>query len=181
MDDTFTPYSLIPAPVKAFVGDITGLSTKETEYTEDFFGDSDLQMMKTLIAEKLKENPKAKSGAIQYKDYPTGESGVYYKGGFDKVVDIFKSPEQRIKKTLGQFTWKRDNEGNIIINDQFNFNDASRVQQDKGTLEKLKGLSADILHEDHDIFSYGSLRKAASYFGSPEGEGARFKINLGKL
>jgi hypothetical protein len=42
-------------------------------------------------------------------------------------------------------------------------------------------LSADILHEDHDILSYGSLRKAASYFGSPEGEGARFKINLGKL
>lgn len=179
-DDSFKAFSIIPAPARAFLQDITGIGDEST-YDKSFFHDSDLKIMKEMISEKIKENPKAVSGSIQYKDYPTKESGVYRKGGFDKVVDVFTDPEQRVKKTLGQFAWSKDTEGNIIIKDQFNFNDAPT--EDMSLLDRLKTIKSDLDYENLSFVdnTYGALRKTAQMLGSPEGKGAKFNINLGKI
>lgn len=187
MDDTFESFAIIPAPARALATDVMSnlfgydLNTFGPTGAEFFHG-KDLQVMKDLIKEKIKKNPNAKSGVIEYKDYPTNVEGVYHKGGFDKVVDIFSDPEQRVKKTLGQFSWKKDDQGNIRIADQFNFNDAP-AKDEMDLLERLRAVQADLDYEGLNFYdnTYGAIRKTAQMFGSPEGSGRMFDINLGKL
>ena len=94
------------------------------------------------------------------------------------VTDIFTDPEQRVKKTLGQFSYEIV-DGQIKITDQFNFNDAPEERQDIPLTDKIKTIIADI-EQENLTSNYGKVRKAAQHLGSPEGQGALFnlKINL---
>ena len=174
-------FDLINAPVKAFANDVVfnsvlpGNLQNEMTFDEDFFESSDLKFIKEQVEERVKETGQTK-GMFEYKHYPSGTRSVERKGG--SVTDIFTDPEQRVKKTLGQFSYEIV-DGQIKITDQFNFNDAPKERQDMSLTDKIKTITADI-EQENLTSNYGKVRKAAQHLGSPEGQGALFnlKINL---
>ena len=179
---------LIPSPVKALVGDVFMNSVVKSNqdnivYGNDFFAKSDMNFIKQSIKKKIKDNPSMKEGGIiEYKDYPGGSTSVERTGdNIKKVTDIFFKPEERVKKTLGQYGFRLNKDGGYDIEDRFNFNDAKAKDQDKSIGEKLDTVQADIEQEGISKISYGAIRKVAQHLGSSEGTGATFKLNLENL
>ena len=172
-------FDLIPAPVKAMVNDVVfnsllpGKLQNKMTFDEGFFAESDLSFIKERVKERIKETGKSK-GNVEYKHYPSGSRSVERKGG--SVTDIFTDPEQRVKKTLGQFGYEVI-DGKIKITDRFNFNDAPENRQDIPLSEKLKTITADIKKENLQS-NYGKVRKIAQHLGSSEGQGATFKLEI---
>jgi hypothetical protein len=172
-------FDLIPAPVKAMVNDVVfnsllpGKLQNKMTFDEDFFAESDLSFIKEIVKERIKKTGKSK-GNVEYKHYPLGSRSVERKGG--SVTDIFTDPEQRVKKTLGQFGYEVI-DGKIKITDRFNFNDAPENRQDIPLSEKLKTITADIKKENLQS-NYGKVRKIAQHLGSSEGQGATFKLEI---
>lgn len=170
---------LTPAPLKAMANDILfnsvlpGKLQNKFEFDEDFFAESDLDFIKKQVMAKVQETGETK-GNFEYKDYPSGIRSVERHGG--SVTDIFTDPEQRVKKTLGQFGYEVV-DGQIQITDQFNFNDADKDKQDVSLVEKVRTVAADIKEEGLKS-NYGKVRKVAQHLGSPEGEGSLFNLKL---
>lgn len=172
-------FDLIPAPAKAMVNDVLfnsllpGRLQNKMTFDKDFFAESDLDFIKERVTERIKATGKSR-GTVEYKHYPSGTTSVERKGG--SITDIFTDPEQRVKKTLGQFSFEVI-DGKINILDRFNFNDAPQDRQNIPLSEKLKTITADIKADDLKS-NYGKVRKAAQHLGSSEGEGATFKLQL---
>jgi hypothetical protein len=183
-NEQMSNFDFLPAPVKALVSDVLYNSILKKnqdsrKLDESFFEKSDLNFIKNLVKEQLTKNPTLTKGNIEYKNYPSGTRSVERQGG--SVLDMFINPEERVKKTLGQFGWQKDKDGSVIITDRFNFNDAPIDRQNVPLVEKLRTVASDIKHENLSPVSYGAVRKAAQHLGSPEGSGATFNINLGNL
>jgi hypothetical protein len=161
-----TTTKIIPAPIKALGTDILfnsilpGKLQNKMEFDEGFFQDDDLAFVKEQVLAKAKATGSNK-GVYEYKDYPSGTRSVERAKGGGSLTDIFTDPEQRIKKTLGQFQWEINDEGQISIVDAFNFNDAPEDRQDIPLGDKLSTIAADLDHEDVGLFSYGGARKVA--------------------
>jgi len=172
-------FDLIPAPVKAFGYDILfnsllpGKLQNKITYDNDFFEESDLAFIKEKVLERIKKTGKNK-GNFEYKHYPSGTRSVERRGG--SVTDVFTDPEQRVKKSLGQFGYELVDD-KIMITDRFNFNDAPQDRQNIPLSEKLKTITADI-DEEEIKSNYGKVRKVAQNLGSPEGQGATFKLEI---
>jgi hypothetical protein len=172
-------FDLIPAPVKALGYDVLfnsllpGKLQNKITYDNDFFAASDLAFIREKVLERIKKTGK-KKGTFEYKHYPSGDTSVERRGG--SVTDIFLEPEERVKKTLGQFGYELKDD-KIMIGDRFNFNDAPQDRQNIPLSEKLKTITADIDAEKLES-NYGKVRKAAQHLGSPEGQGATFKLEI---
>tara|TARA_R110002126_G_C10265993_1_gene483546 strand:- start:51 stop:716 length:666 start_codon:yes stop_codon:yes gene_type:complete len=178
-----TTTKLVPAPIKALGTDVLfnsilpGKLQNKMEFDEGYFQDDDLEFVKEHVLAKAKATGSNK-GVFEYKDYPSGTRSVERAKGGGSLTDIFTDPEQRIKKTLGQFQWEINDEGQISIVDAFNFNDAPEDRQDIPLGDKLSTIGADLDHEDVGLFSYGGARKVAQHMGSPEGQGMTFNMNI---
>tara|TARA_R110001592_G_scaffold170826_5_gene408744 strand:+ start:3831 stop:4388 length:558 start_codon:yes stop_codon:yes gene_type:complete len=174
-----TDIDLIPAPVKALLTDVAlnsflpGLSPDKLTYDKNFYAPSDIEFIKDIVKKKIQKSGKTK-GNIEYIDYPSKTKGVESQGG--SVTDIFTKPEARVQKTLGQFGYELV-EGNIIIKDRFNFNNAQQSRQDLPVSEKIKTIRAD-LKQETKLSNYGKVRKVAEHLGSSEGSGATFKLKI---
>lgn len=170
---------LTPAPLKALANDILfnsvlpGKLQSKFEFDEDFFAKTDLDFIKEQVMNKVQKTGQTK-GNFEYKDYPSGIRSVERRGG--SVTDIFTDPEQRVKKTLGQFGYEVV-DGQIRITDQFNFNDADKEAQERPLYVKLNTVLREI-EEENLTSNYGKVRKAAQHLGSPEGEGSLFNLKI---
>ena len=170
---------LTPAPLKALANDILfnsvlpGKLQNKFEFDEDFFAKTDLDFIKEQVMNKVQKTGQTK-GNFEYKDYPSGIRSVERRGG--SVTDIFTDPEQRVKKTLGQFGYEVV-DGQIRITDQFNFNDADKEAQERPLYVKLNTVLREI-EEENLTSNYGKVRKAAQHLGSPEGEGSLFNLKI---
>ena len=170
---------LTPAPLKALANDILfnsvlpGKLQNKFEFDEDFFAKTDLDFIKEQVMNKVQKTGQTK-GNFEYKDYPSGIRSVERRGG--SVTDIFTDPEQRVKKTLGQFGYEVV-DGQIRITDQFNFNDADKEAQERPLYVKLNTVLRE-LEEENLTSNYGKVRKAAQHLGSPEGEGSLFNLKI---
>ena len=76
-----------------------------------------------------------------------------------------------MKTTLGQAYITKNEKGETVIIDQYNFSDA------------VDGTFNEYLKEVRDVGSslYGQARLVGKYFGSSEGKGSPVVINLGKV
>jgi hypothetical protein len=170
---------LIPAPVKAILTDVAlnsflpGQLQDKLTYDKDFYAPSDVAFIKNIVKKKIQSSGQ-KKGNIEYIDYPSKTEGVEREGG--SITDIFTEPEARVQKTLGQFGYEVV-DGNIIIQDRFNFNNAKVSRQDIPLSEKIKTIKADIKHETK-LSKYGKVRKMAEHLGSPNQHGATFKLEI---
>jgi|5_EtaG_2_1085323.scaffolds.fasta_scaffold28763_2 peptidoglycan hydrolase-like protein with peptidoglycan-binding domain len=120
-------------------------------------------------------------GAAEYKDYTKGLKDV----GWIENVDPLSLFDQEgaVKKTLGQFNWRLDDNNNILVTDQYNFNNAAKMQKNYPTdaekrdfLTKRAGAWAA-----GNLSFYGWLRDVGALYGTRAGEGTKFEIDLGKI
>ena len=169
--------ALIPAHFRMFAQDITGVRADQIR-TEDFFQDDELEAMRYLVIGQMAGG--AKSGAVEYKNYDKGVADVSWKGNVDPLS--LGDAQGAVKKTLGQFSWRLNDKGEIIITDQYNFNDAKKYREMyPSQAERLAHLTALAgLVATDEMSAYGWLRRVGALYGSAEGEGAKFEINLGK-
>ena len=162
----------VPINIRAFVGDLVGDDSKITE-----------KNLSTKEREALRrialQNQARDKSVIEYADYRTDANNRNQyvdvspsASNIDVVGKTATSPEYALKTALGQASITTDDEGNTIIRDRYNFNDAKdNFEFDEFMSDVVKaGLSG-----------YAQARNLARYFGSGQGEGAEVEINLGKL
>lgn len=177
----------MPSHMKMFIQDLTGYDL-ETARTEDFFSVAEKDVIKALVVNSSKRLGNKKRGAVEYgnannpKDYTIGiEDVTWDSSNVDSLS--FNDAEGAIKKTLGQFNWNINKEGDLIVTDRYNFNDAADLQAQypahTDRLKHLSQLAAGVATGDTSTF--GWLRRLGALYGSVDGEGAEFRINLGKI
>jgi len=166
---------LLPANLKAFAADLTGIGKSEG-ITEKDLNKKEKKALKEAIARA----EKAGKNRIEYFDYNTTGTpktknedigGGSFKGGLAPITKYF-DPSYSMKTMLGQTGFKKNKDGSYTITDQYDFNDA------KGA--GFKGFIADASKaEGIEKFNpYRVLRSAARNFGSAPGKGMDVNINL---
>lgn len=170
---------LIPSHMRMFAKDLTGLDLEETK-TEDFFNEAEKVSMLSVIKNSMDRLGDKSTGSVTYEDYASGLADVTWNKSNVDPLSI-RDAEGSVKKTLGQFTWKVDDNGDIIVTDEYDFNDAKELQEqypsNKDKVKHLTSLAAQVA--TGDLSKYGWLRKLGGLYGSQEGEGVSFEVNLG--
>ena len=157
----------IPANVRFFTTDVLGIDTPadNTYFTED--------QLKILRDSAINSLDKGKS-SMTYEDYPSGKSDIsYQEKGIMELANKMMDDEFQMRTTIGAANLTIDANGDIILTDRFNFNDA----QDVRDLEDAKNAIFDIFGTEG---AYKKIRKVGTYAGSGEGKGAPIEINLGQ-
>ena len=157
----------IPANVRFFTTDVLGIDTPadNTYFTED-----QLKILRDSAVNSLDKGKRS----MTYEDYPSGKSDVSYQDkGIMELANKMMDDEFQMRTTIGAANLTIDANGDIILTDRFNFNDA----QDVKDLEDAKNAIFDIFGTDG---AYKKIRKVGTYAGSGEGKGAPIEINLGQ-
>ena len=173
---------IIPASIRSMVSDVAGFDL-ETTRNEDYFGAEEKDVLRQLVARKIQRSGR-KSGNIEYKDYDSKYEGVSFSDTGSTLYKLLTGDDEySIKTTLGQFRYDIDERNHLIITDQYNFNDAEKLQKQNPTdvdrMMNLMTYADDII--DGSVGVYGIVRRAAGLWGSMGGEGAKFEIDLGPL
>ena len=162
---------IIPLNMRAFLGDIFGMGS---DINENSLTKAEREELRKVV-QRAQSSGKDR---IEYIDYGTqGEKGSQYAdvGGGGSAVDFFgkvADPSYSLKTTLGQAKISRDEKGNTIVTDRYNFNDSDGEFSVLGLIKGIKNAG---------LSPYAQIRNIAREFGSGEGEGAAVKINLGKI
>ena len=159
----------VPINIRAFVGDLVGDDSKITE--KNLSAEERGALRKIVLRNQAQNKP-----IIEYGDYKTGPEKYKDVSGSASNIDVVsktaKSPEYALKTTLGQAKIITDKDGNTIVIDRYNFNDA---KDDFKFNEFMK----DVVKAG--MSGYAQARNLGRYFGSGQGEGAEVEINLGRL
>ena len=165
--------SNIPSNARVAVQDVLGINFDEIQ-RDDYFSDEQIVLLQSMVKKKMDRGHK-KSGGWQNKDYTNPTLGVEWAGDIGKFT-----PEYVIKTTLGQFTYHVKDNGDVIVTDQFNYNDANKLQkQNPTTASKIRNLYQYSMSDEAG--EYGIMRRFGALFGSGEGEGIKFEINIGNI
>ena len=162
---------IIPLNMRAFLGDIFGMGS---DINENSLTKAEREELRKVV-QRAQSSGKDR---IEYIDYGTqGEKGSQYAdvGGGGSAVDFFgkvADPSYSLKTTLGQAKISRDEKGNTIVTDKYNFNDSDGEFSVLGLIKGIKNAG---------LSPYAQIRNIAREFGSGQGEGAEVKINLGKI
>lgn len=164
-----------------------------------FGGDDDLTEIDlspeefNAAKEVVKNALQRKSNVISYTDYqtvPEGMKSVYddpayadvggsIKGSQGVIKKSFNDPKYALKTTIGQARITKNDKGETIIEDQYNFNEKSWKDR-SFSIEGLKTFLGDMKNVIKQP-EYFAPRMLGSYLGSGPGEGSMVKINLGVI
>jgi GH24 family phage-related lysozyme (muramidase) len=191
--------SMVPSHVRMVIEDVVktqlGIDQRQDLKTSDFFSDEELGFILSAVRRVSQANGGATSGAVEYtgqnSGYDQGTDNVTFAG--DDLSIIGGDVSDHIQKTLGQFNFRINDQGELIITDEYDFNNAAEMQERYPTQfsrimhimseagKTASGKMAGVLgmEADSHLGLYGLARTAAALFGSVEGEGARFEMNLG--
>ena len=151
----------VPANMRFLAADLVGMDKPagNEQFTEE--GLNILKKAATTALDKGKYS-------MSYKDYPGGEMN-FNKNLLAKMAD----KNFQMRTTIGSANLRIDENGDIILTDQFNFNDA----EDVNSLKEAKNAVLEIFGEEG---LYKKIRKFSKFAGSGEGEGTPIELNLGK-
>jgi len=164
-----------------------------------FGGDDDLTEIDlspeefNAAKEVVKNALQRKSNVISYTDYqtvPEGMKSVYddpayadvggsIKGSQGVIKKSFNDPKYALKTTIGQARITKNDKGETIIEDQYNFNEKSWKDR-SFSIEGLKTFLGDMKNVIKQPEYFGP-RMLGSYLGSGPGQGSMVKINLGVI
>ena len=164
-----------------------------------FGGDDDLTEIDlspeefNAAKEVVKNALQRKSNVLSYTDYqtvPKGMKSVYddpayadvggsIKGSQGVIKKSFSDPKYALKTTIGQARITKNDKGETIIEDQYNFNEKSWKDR-SFSIEGLKTFLGDMKNVIKQPEYFGP-RMLGSYLGSGPGEGSMVKINLGVI
>ena len=153
-----------PTAGKLFVQTAQG---ERRPITEQDYTQEELAALRKLIA--FKNEP---SGSIQYRDYVASADAERKRSGaipfsLTPGVTSLVDPTGNIQTSLGRFRYYRDADGNLMVEDTYDFN------------APPKNASEAALAEMSVSSPYGMLR---SYAGQkiPPGQGRPVRLNLGR-
>lgn len=167
------------------------LDWNKTTYDASFFKTNELEAMLNIVGRSYIRGGGKRSGSVNYtnadkkgpNDYKTGLKDVAWSSSGLNVSGA--DAEHAVKTTLGQFTWHVNKQGELILEDKYNFNDAEKYREQYPTeFARAKHMAALVGMASTgggDVGWYGVVRRWAAFYGSKEGDGASFKINLGKV
>ena len=181
----------VPPNVRLFATDILASEKIKDNYkfTEKMLSKDYKNILADIAVDMLRrdnnleDNTGIKTGmtaSIGYDDWKTQrdlETGDKYSDvRYDSTEDIALSDKRfNLKTSFGQADVKINEEGNLIITDRFNFNDAKKVTSVAQLMNMVKEIGgAAYRGEDYNL-----VRKIGKWFGSPDGEGQFVEINLG--
>ena len=166
VEDTSEPF--LPSNVRQFLYDLSGGT--------DSFTEKDLKSNeRAALKNVVRTAKKRKSSVIEYEDYETTDRGNQYAdvgGGGSSILSKVSDPAYSLKTLIGQAQITKDEQGNTLIVDQYNFNNAAKEFD-------LFGFSKGVAKSGFSL--YKQARNIGKYFGSGEGEGSPVVINLGKI
>jgi len=157
------------------------LTGDRSPLTEKDFKKVDLDRLKGAVERQIAEGKT--SGEIGYGDFGT-KPGEFTSFGNNEnlaemIINSFTDPNYRLETTIGMATWRRDEDGSIVIEDRYNFN-ASREVVDKRLAKK--GQVALFVDAFAKAGWSGVINALGNIYGDTESEpGNVVKINLGKL
>ena len=134
------------------------------KFTEADLTGSDRELLKEIAARGVDK------GSIGYSDYGIRSIDKPFLGN---IVNA----RYNLKTLLGKAKVEINDQGELVVKDEFNFDDAKDVKN----LEDFKFAIKDIFSKGKEKGLYGGIRAIGTYFGSGPGEGAPVEINLGKL
>jgi hypothetical protein len=143
---------MFPTSARTFLETVQG---KRDPITEAQFSPAELDVLRQLIEST------GGRGDVQYDDYTRfmrqrqQEKGTIPASIAPNVLSML-DPIGNVQTTLGRFTYARDPEGNLIVNDNYDFN-------------PIRSMSG----------AYGALRNYATE-KVPPGAGRPVNVNLGK-
>lgn len=179
--------SVVPANIRAFASDLLGFDL-ESVRTEDYFSDGEKNAIRAVVTKAMKRTGR-KSGGVKYDDYTTKQSDVSFAGSirdfvFNQIAgndeDNAIAQEYIVKTTLGRFSFRIDKRGHLIVEDEFDFNDAEKLQKQNPTFRDKVSNWLEYSSRD-DVGMYGVARRMGALWGSKANEGAKFEIDLGPL
>jgi GH24 family phage-related lysozyme (muramidase)/murein DD-endopeptidase MepM/ murein hydrolase activator NlpD len=175
--------SIVPTHVHAFVSHLVGLDATELR-DEEYFKTEERQAITTVVQRAAKRfgidlTPSKKWHDVDYDlDYTTGQSDVSHSSS-----KLFGDAEFSIKTTLGNFAWRVDERGHLLVKDKYDFNDAKRVQQANPSFIDKAWLMSKAVGRvvTRGAGLYHIARMAGAAYGSTDGSGATFELDLGPL
>jgi len=160
--------NLIPPNIRQVTYDMFGGSG---DFTEKDLSPDYIAELKGIANKALMKG----KDTIGYQDYDQGTIG-------QSLIKNLFSKNYNLKTLLGESKIIIDENGQMIITDKFDFNDA----QDINSLEDVKNMFSGIVSAwkgEDDKYAggaYSAIREAMKWLGSGPDEGSDVKINLGK-
>jgi len=160
--------NLIPPNIRQVGYDIFGGTG---DFTEKDLSPAYIDELKGIANKALTQG----KSTISYEDYDQGTIG-------QSLIKNLFSKNYNLKTLIGGGKIIIDENGEMIITDKFDFNDA----QDINSLEDVKNMFSGIISAwkgEDDKYAggaYSAIREAMKWLGSAPGEGSDLKINLGK-
>ena len=160
--------NLIPPNIRQVTYDIFGGSK---DFTEKDLSLAYQEELKGIANKALLEG----KDTINYEDYESGTIN-------QSLLKNLFSKNYNLKTLLGQSKITIDENGEMVVTDKFDFNDA----EDLNSLQDVKNMFSGIVSAwkgEDDKYAggtYSAIREAMKWLGSAPGEGSDVKINLGK-
>ena len=117
----------------------------EGDVTEKDLSGNELTALKSIITPEV-----IRKGKLEYKDYQTTGEGDIYSDvggeghqGSNPISKSFKDPAYALKTTLGQARVYTNEDGDVIIEDRYNFNDADDEVTFDSFLDDLRAVKSD--------------------------------------
>jgi hypothetical protein len=155
------PAGAFPTAGRTFLETVQG---KRDPITESSFSKDELEVLRQLANKDR--------GAVRYKDYDALAQQLRSKGReADSTASLFSlgSPLGNVRNTLGQFTYKLDSNGNLVVEDAYDFNPPGAPGQTREA-------------RTADYGTFGPYNMIREYAGEkvPPGKGRPVRVNLGK-
>ena len=162
--------NVIPPNIRQFTYDVFG---GKGDFTEDKLSPAYEEELKGIAQKVLSEG----KDTITYEDY---EQGTMSK----PLILNLLSKNYNLKTLIGSGKVSINENGDIMITDKFDYNNAKDINSLNDVKEALSGIVSAFKGEGENYQGggglYSAIRKAAQYIGSGPGEGSDVKINLGK-
>ena len=160
--------NIVPPNVRQFTYDVFG---GNEEFNEKDLTRSYKKELKGIAENVLSQG----KNTISYKDY---DQGTASKSIFENIF----SKNYNLKTLIGSGKISINENGEIIITDKFDYNDAKDINSLADVKEMISGIISAYKggNKNRPDGIYGALREGIRYFGSEPGEGSDVKINLGK-
>jgi hypothetical protein len=182
--------SFMPSAVRQFMYDLSGGTE---DFTEANLTDKEYTTLQKVVKRAMADG----RNFLTYEDYEaeaTITSGTVNKAGLIdqslKLADKLQDPAFSLKTLIGKASFSVNDEGEVILNDKYDFNNLKQGFKDRFGKEMfyaddLDGANfLDYLKATYRIGgdAYRQFRNTAAFFGSnPGDESSMLKINLGIL
>tara|TARA_R110000787_G_scaffold127803_2_gene239256 strand:+ start:158 stop:682 length:525 start_codon:yes stop_codon:yes gene_type:complete len=160
--------NLIPPNIRQFTYDLFG---GDGDFTEKDLSAPYKEELKGIAEHSLSEG----KNTISYEDY---NQGTMENSLFTNLL----SKNYNLKTLIGSGKVTLNENGEIIVTDKFDFNDAKDINSLADVKEMMSGIVSAFKGEG-DYGSgglYSVLREVGTWLGSNPGQGSDIEINLGK-